>query len=377
MSELQVGIIGCGNISSAYLDLASRFVGYAIVACADINVVLAKAQAAQFNCRGLTVDELLADDSIDLVVNLTIPAAHYEVSKAILSAGKHVYSEKPYVLSLQEGMSLKALADKNNLRIGSAPDTFLGGSHQRARECVDADMIGRVVGGSCYFQTHGMESWHPHPDFFYQIGGGPILDMGAYYLSNMIQLLGPVKQVVAMASKPFSQRTISSEPRAGEVLQVDVQTSVKSIIEFQQGAQISFAASWDVWASENNFIELHGTKQSMFIPDPNNFGGNVRVTDGENEQVFEPMNTLGSANYTDANDNVTANYRGIGLADMAVAILENREHRCNGELALHVIDTLMSILVSAESGQFEKTSTTCKQPAAMPDAIAKTLVKQT
>lgn len=375
MSDLNVGIIGCGNISSAYLELAPRFVGYTIVACADINSSLAEAQATQFGCRAMSVDDLLADETIHLVVNLTIPAAHYEVSSAILTAGKHVYSEKPFVLSVQEGLALKALADKNNVRIGSAPDTFLGGSHQRARECVDADMIGRVVGGSCYFQTHGMENWHPNPDFFYQLGGGPVLDMGAYYISNLIQLLGPVKQVVAMASKPFSQRTISSEPRAGEVIPVDVQTTINSIIEFEQGAQITFGASWDVWASEHNLIELHGTKRSMFVPDPNHFGGNVRVTDGTNEQVLEPLATLGSLNYTDVNGAMKANYRGIGLADMAVAILEDRIHRCNGELALHVIDTLMSILASAESGRFEEIKTSCEQPAAMPDSVADTLVK--
>lgn len=375
MSDLKVGIIGCGNISTAYLDLAPKFVGYSIVACADINTELSQTQAAQFNCDALSVEELLADDTIDLVVNLTIPAAHYEVSSAILSAGKHVYSEKPYVLSMKEGLALKELADKNNLRIGSAPDTFLGGSHQRARECVDANMIGRIVGGSCYFQTHGMEDWHPNPDFFYQPGGGPILDMGAYYLSNLIQLMGPVKQVVAMSNKPFNERTISSEPRAGEVIPVGIQTTFNAIIEFDQGAQITFGASWDVWSSENNLIELHGTKQSMFVPDPNHFGGNVRVTDGKSEQVFEPLLTLSAPNHLDAHGVLKSNYRGIGLADMAVAILEDRVHRCNGELALHVIDVLMSIEASAESGRFEKISTTCEQPAAMPDAIAKTLVK--
>jgi len=375
VTELKVGIIGCGNISTAYLELAPRFVGYEVVACADLNPELASEQAAQFNCRALSVDKLLADDSIDLVVNLTVPAAHFEVSSAILSSGKHVYSEKPYVLSLQEGSDLKALAAKNKLRIGSAPDTFLGGSHQRARECVDAGTIGTIVGGSCYFQTHGMENWHPNPDFFYQVGGGPVLDMGAYYLSNLIQLLGPVKQVVAMANKPQTQRTIGSEPRSGEVIPVEVDTTVNSIIEFDQGAQITFGASWDVWASEHNLIELHGSKQSMFVPDPNHFGGRVRISDGENEQTFEPMTTLSALNYTDSNGEMRANYRGIGLADMAVAILENREHRCNGELALHVIDVMMSILTSAESGRVEKITTTCARPAAMPDDIAITLVK--
>jgi len=374
MSALNVGIIGCGNISTAYLDLAPRFVGYTIVACADINKALADAQAERFKCRAMGVEELLADESIDLVVNLTIPTAHYEVSKSILSAGKHVYSEKPYVLSVDEGKQLKMLATKNNKRIGSAPDTFLGGSHQRARECIDTDMIGRIVGGSCFFQSHGMESWHPAPEFFYQMGGGPVLDMGAYYLSNLVQLIGPIKQVVAMGCKPFAQRTLTTQARADEVIPVDVQTTVHSIIEFEQGAQITFGASWDVWASEHQQIELHGTKQSMYVPDPNNFGGIVRVVNNAGEQAFEPMTTLSALNYTDANDNLVANYRGIGLADMAVAISENRDHRCNGDLALHVVDAMVSILASAESGRVEILTTTCAQPAALPDSLASALV---
>ncbi len=374
MENMSVGIIGCGNISTAYLSLASQFAGYTIVACADIDKSLADLRAAEFNCRSLSVDELLADSTIALVVNLTVPNAHFGVSKAALQAGKHVYSEKPYVLTLEQGMQLRELAQSMQLRLGSAPDTFLGGAHQCAREILDSGDIGKVVGGSCYFQSHGMEDWHPQPAFFYQQGGGPVLDMGPYYVTNLVQLLGPVKQVAAMSSKPFAQRAISSEPLAGEFIDVDVQTSVHGILEFQQGAQITFTASWDVWASENNLMELHGTEKSLFLPDPNNFGGDCRVIKGEHEHVHAPFATLSSPNYHDAAGIKQANYRGVGLADMVAAISANREHRCNSDLALHVVDTLMCILKAAESGRFEKTTTTCERPAALSDALAKELI---
>lgn len=375
MSELRVGIIGCGNISTAYLTLASQFAGYNIVACADINSALAEQQASTFGCRSASVEGLLNDPDIDLVVNLTIPAAHYEVTKAALNAGKHVYSEKPYVLSFEQGIELRDLADAKKLRIGSAPDTFLGGSHQTARSIIDAGDVGDIVGGSCYFYSHGMEDWHPQPDFFYQPGGGPVLDMGAYYISNLVQLIGPVKRVMAMSSKPQSQRTISSEPRAGEVIDVNVQTTVNAIMEFEQGAQITFGSSWDVWSSENNLIELHGTKQSMVIPDPNHFGGDVKLNDGETEKVLPPMKVLSTPNLEDASGVLKSNYRGIGLADMAVAISQGRDHRCSGELALHVIEVMLSILASAESGQSETISTRCVRPEALPDAAAQLLLR--
>ncbi len=375
MSELKVGIVGCGNISTAYLTLASQFAGYTIVACADINSALAQQQASAFGCRSASVEDLLSDPDIDLVVNLTIPAAHYEVTKAALNAGKHVYSEKPYVLSFEQGIELRDLADAKKLRIGSAPDTFLGGSHQTARSIIDAGDVGDIVGGSCFFYSHGMEDWHPQPDFFYQPGGGPVLDMGAYYISNLVQLIGPVKRVMAMSSKPQSQRTISSEPRAGEVIEVNVQTTVNAIMEFEQGAQITFGSSWDVWSSENNLIELHGTKQSMVIPDPNHFGGNVKLSDGETEKVLPPFKVLSTPNLEDASGVLKSNYRGIGLADMAVAISQGRDHRCSGDLALHVIEVMLRILASAESGQSETISTRCVRPEALPDAAAQRLLR--
>ena len=193
--KLGVGVIGCGNISTAYFRLAPLFKGIEMRACADINMDAAKARAKEFGLRAETVDELLAAKDIDIVVNLTIPAVHYEVSRQVLDAGKHVYSEKPFVLSVKEGLDLKKRAEKNGLRIGSAPDTFLGGAHQLARHLIDNGKLGKITSGTCYVMSHGMEHWHPNPDFFFQPGAGPVLDIGPYYVANLIQLIGPVKRV--------------------------------------------------------------------------------------------------------------------------------------------------------------------------------------
>lgn len=374
MVDIRVGIIGCGNISTAYLQLAPMFSGFRIVACADLRLDAAKAQALQFGIQLHSVESLLADPAIDLILNLTVPAAHFDVSSQILRAGKHVYSEKPYVLTLKEGEALQTIAMEKNLRIGSAPDTFLGGSHQSARQCVDDGTVGDIVGGSCYFQSHGMESWHPDPDFFFQPGGGPVLDMGAYYISNLVQLIGPVARVVAMAGTPSDVRTISSGPRAGETIAVNVDTSVRSILEFVNGAQVSFTASWDVRAHEHNCMELYGTHKTLYVPDPNRFGEVVRYSDGDEETTIEPFEVARAANFEDIHGNTIANYRGIGLADMAAAIRENRPHRCSGELALHVIEVLTSILYSAESGQFVSLKTNCDRPEALNNDAARKLM---
>ena len=375
MSDLNVGVIGCGNISTAYLQLAPMFTGFRITAVADLNAGAAQKQADEFGCRALSVDELMADQSVSLIINLTVPSAHYDVSAAALKAGKHVYSEKPFVLSVSEGQSLLDLASKQGVRIGSAPDTFLGGAHQAARQQIDAGDIGEIIGGSCYFQSHGMEHWHPEPTFFFQPGGGPVLDMGAYYVSNLVQMLGPVKRVVAMAGKPFPTRTVTSEPNPGAVIDVNVDTSVRAILEFEQGAQVSFSVSWDVWSHEHNHMELYGTKGTVYVPDPNRFGDVVRVEDGDSETVIDPLQVLGVTNFEDNNGSMIANYRGVGLADMVAAIHENRPHRCSGELALHVVDVLFSILRSAEEEQFVSLQTRCERPAALDDTAAKLLMR--
>ncbi|MEP5151656.1 Gfo/Idh/MocA family oxidoreductase [Planktotalea sp.] len=370
---LGVGIIGCGNISAAYLQLAPLFKGYKIVAVADINMDNAEARAAEFGVRAHTVEDLLAADDVDLVINLTIPAAHVEVSRAILEAGKHVYSEKPFVLSLEEAQELGDLAKSKGLRIGTAPDTFMGASHQLARKLVDDGTIGRVTSGTAVIMGHGMENWHPNPDFFFLKGAGPILDMGPYYISNLVQLLGPVAKVTSVTGAAHSERTIANGPRLGETVPVETPTTIHSVLSFESGAIVTLLASWDVWAHKHPTMELYGTEGMMDVPDPNFFGGTVSVTERKGDAVAKEWDTehpFGVVNFED----VHANYRGAGLADMALAITEGRAHRCNDAYATHVVEVMTSILDAGEAGQVMTMKTTCERPQELGPEEAQALL---
>lgn len=361
---LGVGIIGCGNISTSYLGLAPLFKGIEVRACADINPEAAQSRAAEYGIRAETVAQLLAADDIDIVVNLTVPAVHYAVSAQVLDAGKHVYSEKPFVLSVEEGLDLARRAAKQGLRVGSAPDTFLGGAHQLARHLVDSGAAGRITGGTCHVLSPGMEHWHPNPDFFFKPGGGPVLDLGPYYISNLVQLIGPVVRVAAMSSIPSPARKITSQPRFGEMIAVETPTTVHAILEFANGAVVTLGASWDVKAHGHRPMELYGTDASLVVPDPNFFGGEVELiqSGGEIQPLPQWDHALGVPNQQH-NQGMMANYRTAGLADMAIAILDNRPHRCSLEFALHVVDVMTAILRSGETGEFIRPTTSCEQPA--------------
>jgi len=375
--KLGVGVIGCGNISAAYMRLAPLFRGIEMRACADVLETAAKARAEEFKLRQETVEGLLKADDVDIVVNLTVPAAHYEISRQAIEAGKHVYSEKPFVLSVEEGKALAELAAKKGVRVGSAPDTFLGGSHQLARSVVDSGAIGKVVSGTCHVMSHGMEHWHPSPDFFFKPGAGPVLDVGPYYVTNLIQLIGPVRRVGAAASIPTKERIILSEPRRGEKIIVETPTTIHAILEFESGAIITLGASWDVWHHKHSNMELYGEKGSLHVPDPNFFGGDLVVTDQERiTDVPQWDHPLGVANQESKDGRRLANYRTAGLADMALAILENRPHRCSLEMSLHAIDVMTSILKAAEKGSFLTLSTTCERPAALDPAAARGLLEE-
>jgi predicted dehydrogenase len=373
--KLGIGVIGCGNISKAYFRLAPLFKGMEMRACADINHEAAKARAREFSLRAESVDGLLKADDIDIVVNLTIPAAHYEVSKQVLDAGKHVYSEKPFVLSVKEGLDLKKRAEKKGLRIGSAPDTFLGGSHQLARHLIDSGKLGRITSGTCHVMSHGMEHWHPNPDFFFLPGGGPILDLGPYYITNLVQLIGPVKRVAALATIPAKERTITSKPRAGEKIPVSTPTTIHALLEFANEAVITFNASWDVWHSGHAPMELYGENGTLYMPDPNFFGGDLRYTKASKpakklprwEHPFQKANEVHS-------QGPMANYRTSGLADMAIAIAQGRPHRCSLDLALHVVDIMTGVLKSGENGRFVDMQTSCERPAALGIKEARALL---
>lgn len=363
---LSVGIIGAGNISAAYLTLGPLFRGIAMRAVADVNPAAAEARAKEYGVRAQSVEALLRADDVDIVVNLTVPNAHYAVSKAALEAGKHVYSEKPFVLSVEEGLDLKKTAEAKGLRVGSAPDTFLGGAHQYARHLVDSGKLGRITSGTAHVMSHGMEHWHPNPDFFFQPGGGPILDLGPYYLANLIQLIGPVRRVAALASIPARERTITSKPRFGEKIPVGTPTTLNALLDFESGAAITLTASWDVWSHGHSPMELYGEEGTLHLPDPNFFGGEVRFTKREKpkkasakwDHPFAVPNQKHS-------DGMQANYRCAGLADMALAIREKRPHRCSMELALHAVDVMTGILRSGEEGRFVEMQTTCERPAAL------------
>ena len=374
---LGVGIIGCGNISTSYLGLAPMFKGIEVRACADINPDAAKARAAEYGIRAQSVEDLLAADDIDMVVNLTVPAVHYAVSAQVLDAGKHVYSEKPFVLSVEEGRDLAERAAKKGLRVGSAPDTFLGGAHQLARHLVDTGAAGRITGGTCHVLSPGMEHWHPNPDFFFQPGGGPILDLGPYYISNLVQLIGPVVRVVAMSSIPSPERKITSQPRHGEMIKVETPTTVHAVLEFANGAVVTLGASWDVKTHGHRPMELYGTDASLIVPDPNFFGGEVELIRSGGEAIDLPAwdHALGVPNQ-EHKQGMMANYRTAGLADMAIAILEARPHRCSLEFALHVVDVMTAILHSGETGEFIRPTTSCDQPAPLGLKQAAALLKK-
>ncbi|EDQ35384.1 putative dehydrogenase [Hoeflea phototrophica DFL-43] len=361
--KLGVGIIGCGNISTSYLGLAPMFRGFEIRACADINAQAAQARADEYGIRAETVDGLLAADDIDIIVNLTVPAVHYEVSAKALDAGKHVYSEKPFVLSVEEGRDLAARAEKHGLRVGSAPDTFLGGAHQLARHLVDHGDVGRIIGGTCHVLSPGMEHWHPNPDFFFKPGGGPVLDLGPYYISNLVQLIGRVRRVVAMSSIPTPERKITSKPRHGEMISVETPTTIHAVLEFANGALVTLGASWDVKAHGHRPMELYGTEASLIVPDPNFFGGEVQLIaqGGATKDLPDWSHPLGVPNQQHG-QGMMANYRTVGLADMAIAIMENRAHRCSLDFALHVVDVMTAILHSGADGQFKTLTTSCAQP---------------
>lgn len=371
MTKLGVGIIGCGNISTTYLSLAPLFKGFEIRAVSDLDIDAARGQAERFGIVAKSVDDVLASDDIDIVVNLTIPKAHFEVTRAILYAGKHAYSEKPVVLSMQEGEILRALADAEGLRVGAAPDTFLGGAHQLARHAIDEGSVGRITGGTAHIMSAGMEHWHPNPDFFFKPGGGPMLDMGPYYVTNLIQLLGPVARVAALTGTAFEERIITSEPRAGEAIKVETPTTIHALLEFATGAQITLSTSWDVRAHRHGPMELYGTEGSLFLPDPNFFGGTVERAgrDGATAPLDAWAHPFGVPN-----QDGRANYRAAGLADLAAALVEGRPHRCALDMALHAVDVMTSVLRSGEAGTFVPLSSTCARPPALGPEEARALL---
>jgi predicted dehydrogenase len=356
MRKVGVGIIGCGNISTAYLKAAQRFPVLDIKALADMRSEPAAKRAAEFGLPGMRVDQLLKRDDIELVINLTVPLAHTDVSLAVLDAGKHVHSEKPLGVNVTEARKVIDLAAKKDLRVGCAPDTFLGGGHQTARKLIDDGAIGTPVAGSAFFMCPGHERWHPAPGFYYLRGGGPMLDMGPYYITDLVQLLGPVASVMGSTARPQHERLVTSAPMKGRLIPVEVATHVAGILEFESGAVVSIAMSFDVPKHRHTPIEIYGDKGSILVPDPNRFGGEVQVARTSEEWRAMPL----------THGHVDGEFRSIGVADMAMAIVTGRPHRASGALAFHVLEVMEAFQTSADEGRRVRIESRVDRPAMMP-----------
>jgi predicted dehydrogenase len=374
--KIGLGVIGCGNISMTYLRNAALFGGVELRACADISAEVAAHRAGEYGIRAKSVDGLLADPDIDLVLNLTVPAVHFEVTLSALSAGKHVFTEKPLATSAADGRRLVADAKARGLLLGSAPDTFLGAAGRRARRLMQDGAIGRPVSGTAFMMGRGMEHWHPNPQFYYQPGGGPVFDMGPYYLTMMVNLLGPIVRVMAMATKGQDERLITADgPFKNTTFKVGTPTNVLSLLEFRSGATVNFGASWDVFRHSNHPIELHGTEGSLRLPDPDTFGGTVSLSErGGDWQNFESEGEpYGARNWPfDAPDR--ANYRMLGVADLVQALHDGRSPRASGDLALHVLEVMEAILASGENGQSVRIAASLAQPSLLGEDEARSFL---
>lgn len=375
-NKLRIGVVGCGNISLAYMRNAPLFRGVRIVACADLNLEAAQNRAKEFGLRATDVDSILEDNDVDLILNLTVPAAHSDISMRALSAGKHVFTEKPLGVTADEGRRLVDAATVRGLTIGSAPDTFLGAAGRHARRLIESGVIGKPVTGTAFMMGRGMEHWHPDPSFYYQPGAGPVMDMGPYYLTMMVNLLGPVRRVQAVATSGQEERLITAEGhKKGTTFKVGTPTSVLSLLEFECGATITFGASWDVFRHSNHPIELHGTQGSLRLPDPDNFGGVIALSShgAPWEEADTASALFGAVNWPVAAPD-RANYRMLGLADLARSIIEGRTPRASGTLALHVLEIMGAILKAGETGVGQTITGRTEQPKELREDEARSLL---
>ncbi|OPH56164.1 oxidoreductase [Paenibacillus ferrarius] len=363
MSKKKVGIIGCGNISAIYMKNIPQFEHLELIACADIDMGRAAARAEEFNIpHAYSVQELLQDASIDIVINLTIPAVHAEVCIQVLEAGKHVYVEKPLAVTREEGLQILEVAQRQGLLVGSAPDTFLGGGIQTCAKLINDGWIGTPIAATAFMMGKGHEHWHPDPEFYYAKGGGPMFDMGPYYLTALVALLGPIRRVTGSTNISFPERTIQSEKKRGQKIAVETPTHIAGVLDFHSGAIATLVTSFDIMGgTQLPNIEIYGSQGSLRVPDPNNFGGPVMIR--KNGSDWEPIPL--SHGYKD-------NSRGLGVAAMAEALItgEQDAHRANGELAYHVLEAMHGFHDASDSGRHYVMRSSCEKPAPLkPDAV--------
>lgn len=353
---LNIGIIGVGNISRQYLAEFPSLPGLRLEAVADLDVARASVVAGEQGVRALSVGDLLADPGIDAVLNLTIPQAHAEVALRALEAGKHVYGEKPLALTTAEAAPVLARAVELGLRVGSAPDTVLGTGIQTARALIDGGRIGTPVAAAVAWTAAGHELWHPAPAFYYQPGGGPLFDMGPYYLTSLVTFFGPVVRVSGVTGRSPRERAVATGPLAGTAIPVDVDTHVSAILEHASGVVSTVTMSFEVWATRIPLFEVHGTGGTIAVPDPNRFSDPVLVATADDPEFREaPV----AAGYADAG-------RGVGLADLARAIETDRPHRASGDLAFHVLEIMEAVLTAGRERGVVTLASTVERPAAVP-----------
>ena len=367
----KVGLIGCGHIAETYFRAHKYFNNFRIIKCADINHLAAKKCASTYKIKALSVKNLLKDKEIEIILNLTVPKAHFEVSKKALLNNKHVYTEKPMAINLKDGKELLKISKRKRLYIGNAPDTFLGGGNQKSKEILEKNFIGKINLGNIIFAYPGVQSYHPNPEpWFAKKEGGPVIDMGPYYLTALVNLLGPAKQVWGSFMWNKKKRIIGIGPRKGKSIKVLCPTTYLGTIFFNSGAIIRFTLSFDVIAHHRNHIELYGSKGSILVPDPNMFGGSVytcKKLGGTWKEHKTNKMFLGKINIRQkslrANEApINANYRGVGLAEMAYCIQNNKKHRCNGDLSFHVLDIIQSIMIAAKKRKRIDIKSTCSLP---------------
>ena len=376
MEPVTLGVLGCGNISDAYLRGAANSKLVRVKACADLVPDAARAKAQQYGIEAMAIDALLADPDIEMIVDLAVPAAHAQIGQDAIRAGKHVYSEKPLATTFAEGRALVEAAGAAGLLVGCAPDTFFGAAPQTCRRLIDEGRIGTVVAGTATMISRGMEHWHPNPGFYFKPGGGPVLDMGPYYVTQLVNLLGPVVRVTSIATKGFAQRTITSQPLNGQRIEVEVPTTINGALEFASGANVAVTMSWDIWKTRRAPIEIYGSEGSLIGPDPDIFDGEVLVSErnGDWQPVDIAPHPFGAINYTTPGGLRVANYRMVGALDMAVAIRAGRPHRASGALALHVLEVLEALNTAAERGGQVAIESRCERPAAVPQGADETVL---
>jgi predicted dehydrogenase len=378
MEKIKVGLVGCGKICDIYFKNSKNYKIYEIAACADIIPEKAEQKAKEYGiAKVCSVKEIVEDPEIDVVLNLTIPAAHLEISLAALNSDKHVYSEKPLGVTLEEGMKIIELAKAKGLRVGCAPDTFLGGRIQTIRKLIDEGWIGEPIAVTGFMANHGHECWHPSPEFYYKKGGGPLFDMGPYYITAMIYLLGPVKRVSGAFRASSAKRLITSQPLYGKEIDVEVPTHYAVTLEFETGAIGTMITSFDIWDSNLPRMEIYGTDGTISMLEgdplagPDIFGGEIHFRRKEKSDwmgfpVTNPRHPATPWELVPTLYEYNVNSRALGLADMAYAIAYNRPHRANGDMALHVLEIMCGIEMAHEKGVYYNMTSTCERPSLFP-----------